>query len=1020
VHGAILARYWRDLTRYRPRVGRHLAGIGNWLYTNGLQMACVAGKLARMAHKWRDTGAIGTIHRCAVGVIDMSTITVKPWIESVHLHPDVLKEHAETDIFALDLGPLAEGTGTVAPVYRDAETFFQASYITSGLRSLLEEVLARLAGKGGAPVLKLMTPFGGGKSHTMAALLHAARNRKALDTLPEAKGLATPQGKVRVAVVDGQFFNATQGKEADGIRVKTIWGWIALQLGGKAGYELVKANDESRLSPDASDLLKLFGDEPNLILLDEVLQYLISAGGHKIHDTTLRDETLIFLQRLTVAVGNTAKSALVYSLPSSDPRQALSYLALLQTVSDLANRKDQLREPVVDDEVCRVLQRRLLEQMPEDKIAAATAAAYQQVFTQARKAYATSEADERQADEEGILLRDRIRSYYPFHPALIDLMRERWASLPQYQRTRGALRFLAACLRAQHKAGKSGGLLGPGDVLLEDHDVRRSLVKELGLMNQYDAVFQADLVGHGSRARRIDQRRAKENPSEVGKRHASRLATTIFLYSFGGLRRDVGGTQEILPAGVTEAELLAAVVGPDCDSLTAKACLAELRQSCLYLHYDGVRYCFKKDPNVTMLIEQEADEVARNDKRVTERIKEMLEERLGGYHGAITWPQDSAAIPDKEPRFLIAYLPLEFAAKPGPEREAAALVMLEKCGSGPRKYRNGIALAIPAADQVEVLRRETRYLLAVDGVRKNAKKLNLTREQLDELREREASHASAVESAFLKLYVEVWFPKLVDNKIGLDKVAVGGRPLQVTLNERRQAMIRERLDELIMQVQRKVFDSLPPTKIVELFKLGEGNPPVMGIRCAEIRDGFYSFLGFPRLTSESVLRCAIVRGISEGVFGYANVSAPVLGTDGKFQVPLSKVRFENVVSDDEIDFDTGFLMLPQAIPQPAAVPPTSSVQLGTTPTTTVTVVPPTPPSGIGQPGGTAPSIQKQLELSFTVDKTKLFQAWNAVANLAEMSDKVSVVLRAESAKGFDKSKLQNGVLEPLREADLIE
>src|ERR1035441_10425134 len=26
----------------------------------------------------------------------------KPWIESVHLHPDVLKENAGTDIFALD------------------------------------------------------------------------------------------------------------------------------------------------------------------------------------------------------------------------------------------------------------------------------------------------------------------------------------------------------------------------------------------------------------------------------------------------------------------------------------------------------------------------------------------------------------------------------------------------------------------------------------------------------------------------------------------------------------------------------------------------------------------------------------------------------------------------------------------------------------------------------------------------------------------------------------------------------
>jgi len=104
----------------------------------------------------------------------------------VHLHPDVLKENAETDIFALDLGLLADGSGTVAPVYRDADSFFRASYVTVGLKSLLDEVLKRLAGKGGAPVLKLMTPFGGGKSHTMAALLHASRNRKALDVLPEA------------------------------------------------------------------------------------------------------------------------------------------------------------------------------------------------------------------------------------------------------------------------------------------------------------------------------------------------------------------------------------------------------------------------------------------------------------------------------------------------------------------------------------------------------------------------------------------------------------------------------------------------------------------------------------------------------------------------------------------------------------------------------------------------------------------------------------------------------------------
>jgi hypothetical protein len=37
-----------------------------------------------------------------------------------------------------------------------------------------------------------------------------------------------------------------------------------------------------------------------------------------------------------------------------------------------------------------------------------------------------------------------------------------------------------------------------------------------------------------------------------------------------------------------------------------------------------------------------------------------------------------------------------------------------------------------------------------------------------------------------------------------------------------------------------------------------------------------------------------------------------------------------------------------------------------------------------------------------------------------MAGKVEVSIRAESETGFDKSKLQNGVLEPLREANLIE
>jgi hypothetical protein len=59
-------------------------------------------------------------------------------------------------------------------------------------------------------------------------------------------------------------------------------------------------------------------------------------------------------------------------------------------------------------------------------------------------------------------------------------------------------------------------------------------------------------------------------------------------------------------------------------------------------------------------------------------------------------------------------------------------------------------------------------------------------------------------------------------------------------------------------------------------------------------------------------------------------------------------------------------------------------------------------------------------LSFTADRDQLYTAWNAVANLAELAGKLQLTIRAESENGFDKSKLQNGVFEPLREIELID
>jgi len=143
-------------------------------------------------------------------------------------------------------------------------------------------------------------------------------------------------------------------------------------------------------------------------------------------------------------------------------------------------------------------------------------------------------------------------------------------------------------------------------------------------------------------------------------------------------------------------------------------------------------------------------------------------------------------------------------------------------------------------------------------------------------------------------------------------------------------------------------------------------------------------------------------------------------------VPLSRVRFNAPVGEDEIDLDSGFLIMPQALPvaAPSAAGPgseptgTAAGDSGSESTLTLTHPPGSPgASGATHSGGDA--TQKSVEISFSADRNQLFTAWNAVANLADLAGKVDISVRADSAEGFDQSKLQNGVMEPLREADLI-
>ena len=94
---------------------------------------------------------------------------LKPWREVITPHQDVRDGKMRSSEFAADLYYVARGEGSRE--YVNPVEFFRRTYLTEGLRDLLNSTARRISGDlNASPVLNLQTNFGGGKTHSMLAL----------------------------------------------------------------------------------------------------------------------------------------------------------------------------------------------------------------------------------------------------------------------------------------------------------------------------------------------------------------------------------------------------------------------------------------------------------------------------------------------------------------------------------------------------------------------------------------------------------------------------------------------------------------------------------------------------------------------------------------------------------------------------------------------------------------------------------------------------------------------------------
>lgn len=85
--------------------------------------------------------------------------------ETCRPREEVLKGELTDEMFAARLKDVVEGTAD--PVYGAAARFFDNTFFTGGLTTLLREVAGRLSGAAptNSPFVRLETSFGGGKTH---------------------------------------------------------------------------------------------------------------------------------------------------------------------------------------------------------------------------------------------------------------------------------------------------------------------------------------------------------------------------------------------------------------------------------------------------------------------------------------------------------------------------------------------------------------------------------------------------------------------------------------------------------------------------------------------------------------------------------------------------------------------------------------------------------------------------------------------------------------------------------------
>jgi hypothetical protein len=772
--------------------------------------------------------------------------------------PDVLAGTASDSDFAADLSHVIRGTGGPAE-YSDPARFFANTYPTRGLKSLLSNVCTRLAGKPGAvaAIFRLDTSFGGGKTHGLIALVHAARGMQNVANPAEFldPGLI-PTAEVKVAAFDGENADPANGRRmSNDVLAFTPWGELAYALAGNAGYQRVRNSDEEGIAPGAETLAELFADRPALILLDELSIYLRKVR----HRPGARDQLTAFLTSLFKAIESSPRATLVYTLAvGKDGKAGDAYSDENQFIADrmaeaesVSARKATLLNPTEDDETVQVLRRRLFERI-DDAGAATVIDDYQKLWRDHRDSLSHEAARQSTSGE--------FARSFPLHPDVLKTFTDKTATLANFQRVRGMLRILGRTVaRLWETRPADATAIHLHHIDLGYEPIRQEIITRLGL-SLYGPAIRADIAGEQGRkslAQELDHENYRGMPP-----YTTYVARTIFLHTLA--------FNEQLK-GLTPDHLRYAMIAPFIDISFTDAARQRFMENSAYLDdRPGAPLRFLADANLTQVIRGMERNIDPGELRaqLNDRIKAIFG---GASLESVPFPGGPWDVPDEigNGRPLLVVLSYEgctvgMSVDAVPDLIARIYERKGAEGGSLRQLRNNLVFVVADDSRVEEMRQKTARRLALRDLRAPERLAELAEHQQAKVKELESRSETEIAVAVQQCFRHVLYPspnRIPNATVDLAHTALDIHSVSEKPGAGQQQVVRALRDFRKLRTQEDEPDA--PGYIRDRTPLKRGQ-----MTTASLRDEFRRDKNLPILLSGDVFVKGIRKGVEQGEYVY--------------------------------------------------------------------------------------------------------------------------------------------------------